>query len=89
MWNQRAAEIFEEVYLSSDYPSQHPNVVKGEFLKRLRRLHEQYCTFLQIEESGNKDKAELMAHKSDRNTASVKRQRRRRRVITVGAHVAY
>jgi hypothetical protein len=80
VWNQRAADVFAEVYLSSDFPSQHVNKVKEEFVKRLRRLHRQYCTFLRTEkgqESGSENEMGLTPRKS------TKRQRRRRRAITV------
>ncbi|KAH9021466.1 hypothetical protein EDB85DRAFT_1871863, partial [Lactarius pseudohatsudake] len=77
VWNQQAARVFTEVYLSSDGSNEDAPTVKEEFLGRLKRIHDQYCIFLQTSEENaqdSDDEMESMPRKSRRNSAAAKRQ---------------
>jgi hypothetical protein len=92
-WNLQAAQVFVEVYLSSDgltELNEDSFTIKKEFLGRLRRIHVQYCEFLQNSETNDASDAEEMEPtplKSRRNSAAAKRRRRKGRATTVSIPV--
>lgn len=91
LWNQQAAQVFTEVFISSDGPKGDPPAIKEQFLQRLKRIHKQYIVSLQTSEevasSAEDESMEPTPRKSRRDSASTKRQRRNQRVLTVRIQV--
>ena len=50
LWNQQAAQVFTEVFISSDRPKGDPPAIKEEFLQCLKCIHKQYIVSLQTME---------------------------------------
>lgn len=85
VWNRRAAEIVLEQYCRS-YPTEEPGEIQKEFLKRLDRIGKEYHWYVKSNKAGST--APAQDHTSFPAKAA-KRQRRRRRIDTVGLYALF